>query len=271
MQTRSDDGTSLYFEVHGDSDEVALCMGGWGTFCHGGVGDLPRELLRRFRVIVVDYRGLGESDPAVRTLTTATLAQDAAAVLDRLEIRSAHVIGLVGLGACVGQELALSRGDLVASLFMTGTWARTDAMFRDQLEMFRRIHLQLGFAAFQEACASLSFDPTFYEANRDRILGPNGAWSALNGHAEAHSSLVDACISHDTLDRLGEISVPTFVMHAGADVITTPRLTLPLESGIPEARGALWPEAAHIIAGRQARNQFDALLAEFFDGLRSAT
>jgi pimeloyl-ACP methyl ester carboxylesterase len=271
VQARSDDGSGLYYEVHGDGDEAALCMGGWGTFCHGRAGDVPRELLRRFRVIVFDYRGLGDSEPAVRALTTAALARDSAAILDALAIDRAHVIGLVGLGACVGQELALARQDLVASLFMTGTWARTDAMLRDQLEMFRRIHLELGFAAFQEACAALSFDPTFYEANRDRILGPEGAWSALRDREEAHSGLVDACIAHDTLDRLEEISVPTFVMHAGADVITTPRLTMPLETGIPGARGTLWSEAAHIIAGRAARHQFDILLGEFFDGLRAAT
>jgi pimeloyl-ACP methyl ester carboxylesterase len=270
MRVRASDGTALHAEVLGDpGDPVVLCMGGWGTFCHGRGREIPRELERRFSIVTFDYRGIGDSGGFRGAPTTAVLASDAAAVLDAHGVNRAHVVGLVGLGGCVAQELALSRPDLVGSMFLTGTWARVDAAFGDQLEMFRRLHLDLGFEAFQVACAALSFDPVFYAANRQRILGPDGAWSALRGRAAAHADLVEACLTHDTLDRLGSIAVPTFVMHAGADIITTPRLTRPIEAAIPDARGALWPEAAHIIAGAEARARLDGLLASFYDAPES--
>ena len=83
-------------------------------------------------------------------------------------------------------------------------------------------------------------------------------------HAPAHGDLVDACLRHHTLDRLPAISAPTLVLHAGADVITAPRLTRPLSEGIPGAEGVLWPDLAHIIAGREQRARFDRLLDDFY-------
>ena len=30
-------GHDMYYEIHGSGDP-AICMGGWGTYCHGGEG-----------------------------------------------------------------------------------------------------------------------------------------------------------------------------------------------------------------------------------------
>ena len=128
---------------------------------------------------------------------------------------------MVGMGACVGQELAIRRPELVRSLFQTGSWAYADPALTDQLTMMRRVHQELGFEAFQMLCASLSFTPAFYDRHRDRLLGPDGAWGDLIGRADAHARLVAACLDHDTRDRLDQVRVPCFVLHAGRDPITT--------------------------------------------------
>lgn len=146
---------------------------------------------------------------------------------------------------------------------MTGTWARCDQMWADQLELFRRIHVRDGFESFQMMAATYSFPPDFYDLNRARILGIEGAWKDLNGRAEAHGRLVEACITHDTLDRLQLISCPTLVLHAHADVITGPRLTKPLQEAIPNARGYDWEDAAHVIAGKEQKARFDDIIMGF--------
>lgn len=259
------EGRDLYYEVAGDGDP-ALVMGGWGTYCHGRQGAVPRAVSSRYRTLIFDYPGIGESgDRETIPATTARYADDVARLLDRLGWARVHVVGLVGLGACVGQELAIARPDLVRSLVMTGTWARPDAIFTDQLEGLRAAHLQAGFDVFQLLVASFSFGPDFYNANRDRLMGPDGAWGELKGREHAHSRLVDACLSHDTVSRLGSIVCPTFVLHAGLDVITRPDMTQVLEDGIPGARGETWEDLAHVIAGREQRARFDRLLTQFFD------
>ena len=67
-------GHDMYYEIHGprtasgaagglagSEPGLALCMGGWGTYCHGGERHLARGLTDRYRVLIIDYRGIGES------------------------------------------------------------------------------------------------------------------------------------------------------------------------------------------------------------------
>lgn len=265
----------LFYERHG-SGPPALVMGGWGTFCHGGLDAAPREVLATREVIVFDYPGIGESAPSPqRPSTTLQYAHDAIALLDHLGFTSVDIVGLVGLGACVGQQIAIHRPDLVRTLVMTGTWAQQDPTFADQIDGLRRAHLDAGFEAFQLLVASFSFTFEFYNAHRDRLIGPSGAWGALRGRAEAHSRLVDACLSHDVLDQLTSVHCPTLVVHAGRDVITRPDMTELIEDAMPNARGVYWPDIAHVIAGKEQKILFDEILRTFYlsvdDGTFSPT
>lgn len=253
----------VYYEVYGEGDPV-LCMGGWGTFCHGKLGDAPRTLVRNNRLVVFDYRGIGESTDDLDVEPDMQLhADDAIAVLDYLGLSHVHVIGMVGMGACVGQLIAIDRPDLVRSLLMTGTWARSDARMTDQLLTMADVHQQLGFAAFQRLVAAFSFDAAFYEEFRDRILGDTGAWSDLKGRAQAHARLVAACVGHNTVDRLDRINCPTLVLHAGQDAVTGPHVTEELARGIEACRSETWPELAHVIAGKENKIRFDRLIEDF--------
>lgn len=265
MATARINGHDMYYEVHGRGPP-AICMGGWGTYCHGGERHLARGLTDRYQTLIIDYRGLGEStdDPAAEP-TMALHARDVIGLLDHLGWRNVHFIGLVGMGACIGQEVAIARPELVRSLVNMGAWARCDAFLADQLELFRDIHRDSGFDAFRRHVCVMSFRPDFYNANRDRLLGPGGPWQELQGRYEAHARLVEACLRHDTLDRLGRIRAPTLVIHAGLDIVTGPRVTLPIERAIPGANGVLMTETAHVVAGREQKAQFARHLLDFLE------
>ncbi len=171
----------MYYEVLGQGEPV-LCMGGWGTYCHGNHGNLARGLIDRYQVIIFDYRGIGlsDDDPAVPA-TILLHAQDAIALLDHLNLKRVHLVGLVGIGACVCQEIAIHRPDLARSLLNAGAWCETDDFLRDQLEMFRWVHRDAGFLAFQLAVTLLSFTAEYYNQNKHRLLGLGGGWKELNG------------------------------------------------------------------------------------------
>lgn len=255
-------GHDMYYEVHGTGDPV-LAMGGWGTYCHGGLGNLARGLTDRYQVVIFDYRGIGDStdDPAVPA-TMALHAGDAIALLDHLRLKNVHLVGLVGIGACVCQEIAMQRPDLARSMLNMGAWARVDDFLRDQLELFRWIHRDAGFLAFQLAVCVLSFTPEYYNAHRDKLLGPEGGWKELNGRYPAHSRLIDACVSYDAVDRLPTVRCPTLVIHAALDQVTSPRTTEIIEKAIPGAEGLYWWDVAHVVAGKEQKIRFcDTLFA----------
>ncbi len=150
---------------------------------------------------------------------------------------------------------------------MSGTWARADAVFRAQLELWRRMHEEMGFYAFQQEIVLASYDPEFYARYHHRLLGPAGGWSELRDNFEAHSRLTDAALHHDTVDRLAQISAPSLVVHAGRDLLTAPRLSVPVEEGIRAARAWMMGDSAHVITDRRSRKEFADLLLDFLAGL----
>ena len=132
--------------------------------------------------------------------------------------------------------------------------------------MFRWIHREVGFAAFQQAVTLLSFTGDYYNANKSRLLGPQGGWKELNGRFAAHSRLIDACVGFESRSRLHQVRCPTLVIHAALDQVTSPRTTLPIERSIPGAIGETWDDLAHVVAGKEQKIRFAARL---FDWLAS--
>ena len=197
--------------------------------------------------------------------TMALHAADAIALLDHLGLSRVHLVGLVGIGACVCQEIAMQRPDLARSMLNMGAWAEVDDFLRDQLEMFRWIHRDAGFLAFQLAVCLLSFTPEYYNENRARLLGPEGGWRELNGGYPSHSRLIDACVSYDAVERLSAVRCPTLIIHAALDQVTSPRTTQVIERAIPGAHSITWSDVAHVVAGKEQKIRFAKTLFEWLE------
>lgn len=260
----------MYYEVHGSGDPL-ICMGGWDTFCHGREKFLARGLIDRYSVVIFDYRGIGDSNDDLSVQPSMELhADDVIGLLDELGYSNVHFVGLVGMGACVAQQVAIKRPDLVRSMLNMGAWASVDPFLADQLKLFRNMHEHAGFFAFQECVAVLSFLPDYYNANRDKLLGEGGVWWALHEKFTAHNRLVEACLSHDVQDQLQQIKAPSFIIHAGNDIVTSPRNTMPIEQAIPGAKGYMWEEVGHVVAGKAEKIQYCELLYGFLNEVEAA-
>jgi|TARA_B110000444_G_scaffold254842_1_gene288055 3-oxoadipate enol-lactonase len=256
---------NMYYEVHGDGPP-AVYVGGWDTFCHGREHFLARGMTDKYSVLLIDYRGIGESDDDLNvTPTTELHADDIIGLLDHLGMDKVYFVGLVGIGACIGQWVALKRPDLVRCMVNMGCWTYADACLRDQLNGLRTVHEKAGFHAFQELVAVYSFRPDYYIANRDKLLGSGKVWGSLEHNFSAHWRFTEACNSHDIRPYIKDIAAPTLVVHAGSDVITGPRTTLPLEQGLPNVIGVTMPDVAHVVAGKQEKIAFNEILHGFLD------
>ncbi len=256
-------GHNMYYEVHGEGPP-AVYIGGWDTFCHGRSHFLARGMTDNYSTVIIDYRGIGDSDDDLSmTPSTELFADDIAALLDHLNMTSVYFVGLVGMGACIGQWVALKRPDLVRCMVNMGCWTWADPMLSDQLQSFGDIHEHAGFSAFQSMVASYSFRPDYYNANREKLMGPGGVWGSLEGRIPAHLRFIQACRGHDIRPHLKDIAAPTLVLHAGQDVITGPRTTMPLEEGLPNSTGVMMEEVAHVVAGKDEKIAFCDILFEF--------
>src|SRR3954447_2034434 len=109
-QTTCRTGVTLNYEISGEGDPLLLIMGTSGSILLWG--DIIPRLAEEYQVIAFDNRGLGGSERGQGPITVASLAEDASALLESLEIPRAHVMGW-SLGSAVIQELALAHPEQV--------------------------------------------------------------------------------------------------------------------------------------------------------------
>jgi pimeloyl-ACP methyl ester carboxylesterase len=104
----------LEYELNGDGEAVLLIH---GALVADALLPLAREatLADRYRLIRYRRRGHGGSDPLLGAFSLEQQAQDAAALLTRLGVERAHVIGHSGGGA-IAVQLAIDSPSLVHSL-----------------------------------------------------------------------------------------------------------------------------------------------------------
>ena len=156
-----------------------------------------RKLRRRFRLVLVDNRGVGHSDRPDGSFTVADMAGDIVAVLDAAGIRKAHVLG-ASLGGMVAQELALSHPERVDGLVLACTapgWPFAYPMpaaslraiassARMTAEAARRRHTENALAAGTVRAPSGTRDPPpgapgLPASGRRRAAGPGGRGSTV--------------------------------------------------------------------------------------------
>jgi pimeloyl-ACP methyl ester carboxylesterase len=246
------------YDVDGSGEALLMIQGlGYGRT---GWGPAPSRLARRFEVVTFDNRGFGDGEVTPGPYTTAQLAGDALALLDALEIERAHVLG-ISLGGMIAQELVLSAPERASKLVLCSTTAggpravpmpeKTVALMGRQADLDPQEALRL----FVEN--ALSPDPP--PALVDEIVAyrtanpPNGAgW-----YAQAAAGA-----THDAFDRLGEIGVPTLVVHGTADNVVDAGNAPILAEAIPSARLELLDGAGHLLPWERP-DEFVALVEEF--------
>src|SRR5438552_12998281 len=96
-------GIELYCTETGAGEPLVLVMGFGGD--HLSWGFQLSTLSAKYRVVAFDNRGSGRSSAPDVPYTTRLMADDTIALMDRLGIDRAHVLG-VSLGGMIAQELA---------------------------------------------------------------------------------------------------------------------------------------------------------------------
>src|SRR4029453_141226 len=126
-------GLDIWAEQVGQGPDVLLI---------GGLGDTVESwqfqldgLADRYRLTAFDNPGAGRTAMPDGPVSAAMMADDAAKVLQALEVPSAHVAGF-SMGSAIGQELALPDPELVRSLVLQSTHPCPAALWRSQLNFW---------------------------------------------------------------------------------------------------------------------------------------
>ena len=223
-EARLSTGVSLYYELHGQGEPLLL-IPGTGFSCDvWKPHQLPR-LSQSLNLILHDPRGCGRSSRLQASCTVDQMACDVAALLDHLEIDSAHVLGH-SMGGRIGLALALNFPRRVRSLILassgSGPAARTGSECIPGLP-YRLVAelIEKGFEEYirQEICESDAYFTASFRARSPHRVREfyDLAWPT---HAKLHDYLHLCTARHnwEATHRLGEVRVSTLVITGGADV-----------------------------------------------------
>ena len=86
-------GVQLDVALSGDESADPLLMVCATSLSYRSWGPLAEALAESFRLIRYDHRGIGSSERGHGSIWMASLAADAAALLDALQVQRAHVLG----------------------------------------------------------------------------------------------------------------------------------------------------------------------------------
>lgn len=215
------------------------------------------------RLIAWDQPGYGASRPLPGgRMTFGGLADAAAALLDEAGVERAVVVGL-SFGGMVAQHLALRHPDRVRSLALLST-SPAFGLDGTSPEAWRAARLRALEGGVTPADVA---DPILRG-----VAGPGISAAALAEQCAAMARIpaaglraAIACIvTHDTRDRLAEISVPTIVAVGALDEETPPSYARGLAEGIPGARLQVVAGAGHLL-NAEAPGAVNELLADHFD------
>lgn len=261
---RIDTGTiTIGYDIRGDGDALLLIQGlgyaSWGW--HWQVPDLSKD----FRVITFDNRGIGYTDAPQGPYTVSQMAGDAAALLDALGIKRAHVLG-ASLGGFIAQTLAVERPDLVARLVLVCT-GFGGTRFLPMPEVTVRLLEKVPTMADEErlrAATENAFTARSVAERRDLIEKIMDFRRTQAQPFEHWGWQAAAGAAFDLSDRIGEITAETLVMTGTEDNVVDHKNSGLLAQEIPNATLVEMP-GGHLFFVERA-DAFNRIVAAFCAG-----
>jgi pimeloyl-ACP methyl ester carboxylesterase len=265
MTTFRNSGAEIYFETKGSGPNLVLLAGlasdsqSWST--------VTNRLAKHFTLIMPDNRGCGRTKCPDETITIKNMAEDTVALMDHLEIESAHLAGH-SMGGYVAQQICRDNPNRINKLILAATSSftnkRNQALLNDLAryqddgmdpkEWFRCLFFWIFTKHFfeDEKMLDLSLDYSVnypYPQTREQF---RKQVEALNGF--------------DGRDRLKEMQHQTLIVCGKEDILFAPHESISVLSVIPNSEVKVIDEAAHSIFVEQP----DAFVREVVDFLKNS-
>ncbi|WP_299549517.1 alpha/beta fold hydrolase [Seonamhaeicola sp.] len=238
-------GIKICYQIRGTGEPLVLLMG------FGADGNTWEKHVavyqKHFKCILIDNRGVGESDQPKGPYSTKTMADDAIAVMDHAGIFNAKVAG-ISMGGAIAQELALHYPERVLKLVLISTWPRFNNYTKVVYENLKKIRVTSKPGDFMELLQLWIFAPPFYETALE-TLKQGQDFAEKNPKAQSQMGFegqLDACINHDTISRLKHIAVPTLITVGERDIFTPPEFSRILHKGIENSIYESFPTGGHV-------------------------
>ncbi|MDB5461412.1 MAG: alpha/beta hydrolase fold [Caulobacteraceae bacterium] len=243
---RSGTTGGLHYEVHegpAGADTVILSsgLGGLGAFWQPQMA----ALTARFDVVLYDHRGAGRS---TRTLTDPhsvdAMADDIVAVMDGLDLPSAHVVGHAA-GGLAGLSLALRYPDRMERLVVVNGWSRPDPHIARCFKARTSLLKDSGPAAYISAQPIFLYPANWISRNAALLEAEEPHMVAGFPGREVMLARIAALLAFDIDARLPDIKAPVLVSASADDMLAPVLCAQRLAKRLPNATLDIAPWGGH--------------------------
>lgn len=255
MATIAVNGIRFYFETQGAGEPVLLIPPNWWPCATWNIQVVP-TLSKKYRTIIYDQRGTGNSDKPKDGYTVAQFAQDGIQLLTQLGVSRCHLVGFA-IGGQIVQAMAIARPDLVASLTISTTGSGSRGLDGKPREVGPEALNEIAKIGFEKYILEhidndhMAYNPEFYQTHREQAKTLAQALWSGQSTVEQYRIHELARLTWDTLAEAPKVKVPTLVLCGADDGIerrgSTPEATArALAPLIPGAALALVPGVRHM-------------------------
>ena len=237
-------GVELYYERAGSGEPLLLVHG--LLFSAESWREQLDALSADYDCVAVDLRGQHRSE-ATKDLAGYDLwnqAEDIHGLIQELGIAPVHYAGL-SMGGMIGMRLALKHpGDLRDLVLLDTSAAGEEPDKAERYAAMRHVMRKGEMEAVLPALPPVFFADAYVSEKPDQVE----AWfeSLRSGDQEGFALASEAVDGRDDITaRLGEIDLPTLVIHGTEDVPIPVESAQALQAGIPGARLELVDGAGH--------------------------
>ena len=224
-------GISINYRVEGQGEPLVM-ISGFSATMDGWKYQTP-PFKKHFQLITMDNRGVGKTDKPQGPYSIEMMADDTIGLMDYLNIKKAHILG-ISMGGAIAQEIAIHFPERVLKLILISTWAGQDnglnGLSPETLEgtklPVRRGTSRLVDLSFNKLLRRIIYVPLI-RIQINRMSKPEA--TGITGQT-------DACLSHNTLNRLPLINAPTLVIAGTKDRVVKPTSSETIARNIPNAR-----------------------------------
>lgn len=220
-------------------------------------GDQVDRFAARYRTIVPDHRGTGDSSKPEDGYTISALAGDMAGLVRMLGCGPVHVVGS-STGGAMAQLMAIDHPDTVRSLVLVSSWAGPDAYFERQFSVRKAVLERQGVAAYTNTSALFLFAPAFARTDPATVQAWVDGVAGRPADPLIMARRIDMIRAHDARSRLATIDAPTLVLVGADDICTPVALSEELAGLVPGARLQIVP-GGHLIYKERPEAFFDAV------------
>jgi len=248
----------IYYDLTGPENGETVC------FTHSLASDggmwaeqMPPLLAAGYRVLRLDMRGHGGSDPVAGDYTMEQLADDVAGCLDFLAVPRVHLIGL-SIGGMVGQAFAIKHGHRLVSAMLCDTAPQTPAGGREAwAPRISAVKKANSVAPLADATMERWFTDAYKPRNP-------GRWKQIHATvagttAAGYLGCAAAILDFDFVPQLPSVKVPTLVVCGDGDQGTPPAGNRRIAELIPGGRYQEIANARHFPNVEQAQS-FNAIM-----------